>query len=816
MKHIERVTVLGAGTMGARIAALLANAGVSSFLLDMAPPGSVGEARNHIAQAGLEAVRKARPAALTSASLANLITVGNFDDHLGYVADSDWVIEAVVEDLEIKRALLKKVEAIRRPGTIVTTNTSGLPVSRIAEGFSDDFRRHWFGTHFFNPPRYMRLLEIIPTPETDEDALKAIANFSDVRLGKGTVFAKDTPNFIANRIGAFSVLNIFRLMQQIDMSIEEVDALTGTVVGWPKSATFRTMDMVGLDVLGHVVHNLLNGAAGPGGSGASRCGASDERSELRLPEFFNKMLERRWLGDKTGGGFYKKIKSTEGEQIFGIDWKTIEYRPRQKAKFPVLEMASQIEDARQRLPMLLGSNGSSSKPDRAGQFLWSALSDLWTYAANRIGEISDSIVEIDRAMCLGFNWEMGPFELWDAAGVEATVARMKKSGQPIAPNVERLLASGRRSWYIDEPSAASACAYFDLRTGGYESVPVRRGTGSVRVAKKVHGVVKKNPGASLVDLGDGIGCLEFHSKMNVIGGDIITLVSETLKNGTGETFDGFVITNDAPHFCAGANLMLLLLAIQEEEWDEIDLMVRSFQQMAQSIKFSPKPVVVAPFGMTLGGGCEIALHGAARQPHAELYMGLVEAGVGLLPAGGGLKEMLLRAMDRAEAVNQGGRGQSVESVEALKKVFEAVGMAKVSTSAEEARGYGFLSPADQVTMNRERVVADAKARALDLIRVGYRPPRMRNDIFAPGENVLAMLKLGVHILRQGAYISEHDQKIGIKIAEVLCAGNVTPNMPVSEQYILDLEREAFKSLCGEPKTRERIAHMLKTGRPLRN
>ena len=494
MKHIERVTVLGAGTMGARIAALLANAGVNSFLLDVPPPGSVGEARNHIAQAGLDAVRKAKPAALTSASLANLITVGNFDDHLAYVADSDWVIEAVVEDLEIKRALLKKVEALRRPGTIVTTNTSGLPVSRIAEGFSDDFRRHWFGTHFFNPPRYMRLLEIIPTPETDEDALKAIANFSDVRLGKGTVFAKDTPNFIANRIGAFSVLNIFRLMQQIDMSIEEVDALTGAVVGWPKSATFRTIDMVGLDVLGHVVRNLLNGAAGPGDSGASRCAACDERSELRLPEFFDKMLERRWLGDKTGGGFYKKIKSTEGEQILGIDWKTIEYRPRQKAKFPVLEMASQIEDARQRLPMMLGSNGSSPKSDRAGQFLWSALSDLWTYAANRIGEISDSIVEIDRAMRLGFNWEMGPFELWDAAGVEATVARMKKSGQPIAPNVERLLASGQRSWYIDEPRAASACAYFDLRTGGYESVPVRRGIGSVRVAKQVHGVVKKNPG----------------------------------------------------------------------------------------------------------------------------------------------------------------------------------------------------------------------------------------------------------------------------------------------------------------------------------
>jgi 3-hydroxyacyl-CoA dehydrogenase len=805
MKHIEKVTILGAGTMGARIAAHLANAGVKSFLLDIVPPGAAAEGRNRIAQAGLDAVRKAKPAAFAYPSLANLITVGNFEDDLKYVAESDWVIEAVVEDLEIKRALLKKVEAIRRPGTIVTTNTSGLPVARIAEGFSEDFRRHWFGTHFFNPPRYMRLLEIIPTPESSQEALDAIAHFGDVRLGKGTVFAKDTPNFIANRIGTFSVLNSIRLMQQMEMSIEEVDALTGSAVGWPKSATFRTIDMIGLDVLGHVVTNMA-------------ASTRDERSDLGLPDFYRQMLERKLLGDKTGAGFYKKIKRSEGDEILGLDWKTLEYRPRQKAKFPALEMAKQVEDTRQRLRMLLalGEHSNGSKLDRAGQFLWSAMSELWTYSANRIGEISDSIVEIDQAMRLGFNWELGPFELWDAAGVEPTVARMKKQGLPVSPNVEKLLASGQRSWYQEQARAASASAYFDLRSGGYHDVPLRPGAGSVRLAKKFNGVIKQNPGASLVDLGDGVGCLEFHTKMNVIGGDIMTLVTQAMSNGIGGGFEAFVITNDAPHFCAGANLMMLLMAIQEEEWDEIDLMIRSFQRMSQAVKFSSKPVVVAPFGMTLGGGCEIALHGAARQPHAELYMGLVEAGAGLLPAGGGVKEMLLRALDSAEAINPGGRGQSVEAVEALKKVFETVGMAKVSTSAEEARHYGFLAPGDQVTMNRERLLADAKARALELARVGYRPPRPRDDIPAPGENMLALLKLGVHIMRQGGYISDHDQKIGIKIAEVLCGGNVTSGTPVSEQHILDLEREAFKSLCGEPKTRERIAHLLKTGKPLRN
>jgi 3-hydroxyacyl-CoA dehydrogenase len=811
MKHIHKVAVLGAGTMGARIAAHFANAGVPSYLFDIVPPDADGAARNRIAAAGLDAVRKSKPAAFMDSSQVHLVTIGNFDDDLKRLADVDWIIEAVVENLDLKRALLRKVEAIRKPGTITTTNTSGLPVGKIAEGFSDDFRRSWFGTHFFNPPRYMRLLEIIPTPDTDRSAIDAVAQFCDIHLGKGIVLAKDTPNFVGNRIGTFSVLNVMRLMQEMDLSIEDVDALTGHAVGWPRSATFRTIDLVGLDILGHVVGNMSENA--PGGRGA-------RPHTSALPDFYKQMLERKWLGDKTKGGFYKKVKGGKGQEDerMALDWKTLEYHPRQKPKFPALDMAKNVEQTGARVKMLLGLDGSGpQKGDRAGAFLWSALSDLWTYSASRIPEISDTVVEVDRAMRLGFNWELGPFELWDAAGVEATVQRMKKEHRPVAANVEHLLASGKKTWYHDDPKAASGRAYWDLKRGHFEPVKVPSGVWSVEVAKKSNGVVKKNSGASLVDLGDGVACVEFHSKMNTIGSDIVQLISQTLKpGGPGDAFDAFVITNDATNFSVGANLMLLLMSIQEEEWDDVDLAIRTFQGMTQAIKFSPKPVVVAPFGLTLGGGTEISLHAPALQPHAELYMGLVEVGVGLLPGAGGCKEMLLRAVDSAESIRPGGRGESVELMEAMKKVFETIATAKVATSAHEARGLGFLRDSDNITMNRERVLADAKARALELVRAGYQPPQPRTDIPAPGENIFAMLKMGVHLMRQGDYITEYEVKLGTKVAEVLCGGNVTSGTPVSEQYILDLEREGFKSLCGEKKTQERIQFTLKTGKTLRN
>ena len=797
--------------MGARIAAHFANAGVPSYLFDIVPPDADGAARNKIAAAGLDAAKKSKPPAFMEASLARLVTVGNFEDDIKKLADVDWIIEAVVENLDIKRALLKKVEAVRKPGTIITTNTSGLPVGKIAEGFSDDFRRVWFGTHFFNPPRYMRLLEIIPTQEADRAAIDAISHFCDVRLGKGVVIAKDTPNFIGNRIGTFSVLNVMRLMQEMGLSIEEVDALTGQAVGWPKSATFRTIDLVGLDILGHVVGNMT-------------ANVHDERSDLRLPEFFGKMLEHKWLGDKTKGGFYKKAKGGAGneDERLALDWKTLEYYPRQKPKFPALDMAKNIEETGARLRTLLGLDGSGpQKNDKAGAFLWAALSDLWTYSANRVPEISDSVVEIDRAMRLGFNWELGPFELWDEAGVESTVARMKKEGKPVSANVERLLASGQKSWYIDDRTSPAGRKYWEVGTESWESVQVPAGVWSVTVAKKSNGVVKKNSGASLVDLGDGVACIEFHSKMNSLGADIIGLILQTLKpGGPGDGFDAFVITNDATNFSVGANLMLLLMSVQEEEWDEVDLAIRQFQGMTQAIKFSPKPVVSAPFGLCLGGGTEISLHAAGRQPHAELYTGLVEVGVGLLPGGGGSKEMLLRAVDSAAASRGKVSGEalagSVELMEAMKKAFEAIATAKVAASAHEARGLGFLSDSDRISMNRERVLSDAKARALELARAGFEPPVPRTDIPAPGESLLAALKMGVHLMRQGDFITDYEVKLGGKIAEVLCGGNLTPGTPVSEQYILDLEREGFKSLCGEKKTQERIQFTLKTGKTLRN
>jgi 3-hydroxyacyl-CoA dehydrogenase len=783
-------------------------------------PNDSAEPRNKLALAALDALAKSKPAAFFEPGMAAFITPGNFEDDLPKLAQCDWVIEVVAENLEIKHALLARVVPHIAPAALLTTNTSGLPISRIAAGFpasGDGLARRFFGTHFFNPPRYMRLLEIIPTPEADRAAIDAVAHFCDVRLGKGVVIAKDTPNFIGNRIGTFSVLNVMRLMQEMDLTIEEVDALTGQAVGWPRSATFRTIDLVGLDILGHVVGNMTSNV-------------KDERGDLRLPDFFTQMLERTWLGDKTKGGFYKKsvgrtllsAEPNQQDERLALDWKTLEYHPRQKPKLPALDMAKNIDDTGTRLRTLLGLAGSPpQKGDKAGAFLWAALTDLWTYSANRVPEISNSIVEIDRAMRLGFNWELGPFELWDAAGVEATVARMKKEGKPIAANVEKLLAAGQKSWYADDPQSPSGRKYWELGTESREAVQVPAGVWSTTVAKKSNGVIKKNSGASLIDLGNGVACIEFHSKMNSLGSDIVGLITQSLKpGGPGDAFDAFVITNDATNFSVGANLMLLLMSVQEEEWDDVDLAIRQFQGMTQAIKFSPKPVVAAPFGLCLGGGTEISLHAAARQPHAELYAGLVEVGVGLLPGGGGCKEMLLRAVDSAAASRGKVSGEalagSVEMMEAMKKAFETIATAKVATSAHEARGLGFISDSDHITMNRERILSDAKACALELVRAGYEPPFPRTDIPAPGENLLAALKMGVYMMRQGDFITDYEVKLGGKIAEVLCGGNVTPGTPVSEQYILDLEREAFKSLCGEKKTQERIQFTLKTGKTLRN
>jgi 3-hydroxyacyl-CoA dehydrogenase len=739
---------------------------------------------------------------------ARRIALGNFDDDLKLLADCDWIIEAVAENLDIKRALLARVLEHRRPGTMVTTNTSGLPVASIVDGMPEELRRHWFGTHFFNPPRYMRLVELIATPETDAADLAAVSDFCDRRLGKAVVRANDTPNFIANRVGTFQMLNAIRLMIDQGLTLEDVDALTGSALGWPKTGTFRLGDMVGLDILAHVAANFA----------AQAEQIDDERADVGLPKFVEEMLAKKWLGDKTQQGFYKKAgKDEQGRDVrLALDWKTLEYRASERAKFTALEMAKNVEQTVARIPQLLHSD---PRKDKAAAFYWPLLTELFTYAANRLAPganpIADSVVEIDTAMRAGFNWELGPFEMFDAAGVRATTEKMRAAGMPVAANVQTLLNVGE-AWYKDDASVASGRLYFDPASGTYKPVVEPEGTASLATIKKARGIVRKNAGASVVDLGNGVAAIELHSKMNALGDDIVSLITQTLKPASQQVadFEAFVITGEGANFSVGANLMQLLLSIQDQEWDDVDLAVRAFQNMTQAIKFCPRPVVVAPYGMCLGGGTEIALHAAARHPHAELYMGLVEAGVGLIPAGGGCKEMLLRAIEAAGRTDL--RGDELVVFEALKKNFETIAMAKVSTSAADARTLGLLLPADEITMNRARLLMDAKERARGIADAGYAAPLARTDIPAPGESVLATLKLAVWTMHEGGFISDHDMKVANWAAYALCGGKVQPGTLVSEQYLLDLEREAFMSLCGEKKTQERIAFTLKTGKPLRN
>jgi 3-hydroxyacyl-CoA dehydrogenase len=820
-RTIRRVAVLGAGTMGSRIAAHIANSGLPVVLLDIVPPGVESTApkaeRDRFARTALEGLKKAKPAAFYAIDSARLITPGNFDDDLNLVAGCDWIIEAVAEDLAIKHALYAKVLQHRKADAILTTNTSGLPIASLAEALPDEVKPLFFGTHFFNPPRYMRLLEMIPLADTSADAIAVIAKFCDQRLGKSVVPSRDTPNFIANRIGTFSMGNAIRLMQEQGLTIEEVDALTGAALGWPKTGTFRLGDMVGVDVLAQVARNFEAKAAAIG----------DERAEVKLPAFISTMLERRWLGDKTGQGFYKKEgRDAEGRDLRQVlDWQTLDYRPAERPKFPALEMAKNVESTAARVAQLLHGD---VKQDKAARFYWPLLTELFSYAANRVSneetEPAASIVEVDTAMRTGYNWELGPFELFDAVGVRATTEKMRTAGAPIATNVERLLAWADKNsetnptWYKDDPSSRGGRLFFDPFSESYKPVPVTEGIASIAVFKTAHGVVKKNAGASVVDLGDGVAAIELHSKMNALGGDIVSLVTQTLKASSEQVanFEAFVITGDSTNFSVGANLMQLLLTIQDEEWDEVDLAVRAFQNMTQEIKFCPRPVVIAPYGMCLGGGVEMSLHAAARQPYAELYMGLVETGVGLVPGGGGCKEMLLRSIEAGSSIRPDARGEGVEIFEAIKKNFETIAKATVSTSAAEAYGLNFLRRSDNVTVNRDRLVVDAKLRARSLVDAGYSAPVPRTDIPAPGESILATLKLAVWTMREGEYISDHDVKVANWVAHILAGGKVAPGTPVSEQYLLDLEREAFLSLCGEKKTQERIAFTLKTGKPLRN
>ena len=762
--------------MGARIAAHFANSGVPVLLLDIVIPNQPD--RSAAARKGLDAALKSRPGAFFLPASAALIQTGNFEDDLAGIASCDWIIEAVAENLEIKRALLSKVAAHRKPGTLLSTNTSGIPLAAILDGFTSELGQHFFGAHFFNPPRYLHLVELIPGPETRPDLLAFVADYCDRRLGKGVVPCKDTPNFIANRIGSFFGSTVQMLTVEQNLTLEEVDLLTGTLIGLPKSASYRLLDIVGLDVWAHVTNNLYDGVP-----------QDPWRPRFVMQNFLQEMLERNWLGDKTGQGCYKRVG--KDKEIHALDWKTMEYHPAAKPRFPELETARQIESLPDRLRALVSAGG------RAGTFLWQVLSDLLIYSAAMVPEISDRIVEIDRAMRWGYANTLGPFELWDALGFMETVRRIESEGRAVPPNIERMCASGATSFYqAADVNREPRTQYFDLLEGArYCDLEPRPGIVRLDEWKRARGVIRKNAGASLIDLGDGVTCVEFHSKMNSIGEDLINIVHEGIRE-TSRNFAAMVIGNQGENFSVGANLLLVLLAAQEQEWDDLDAAVRRFQQVNMAIKYAPSPVVAAPFGMALGGGCEIALHTARLQASAELYMGLVEVGVGLIPAGGGCKEMLLRHHDP-------------------QKAFEQIGFAKVSGSAAEARQMGFLRDSDQVSMNPERLILDAKALALSLAP-NYAPGAPRQDVKVRGESAYALLKLGVWTARKGGYISDYDSVIGEKLAHVLSGGRFTGEQTVSEQYLLDLEREAFLSLCGRPETQARIQHMLKTGKALRN
>jgi 3-hydroxyacyl-CoA dehydrogenase len=762
--RFRSVAVLGAGTMGAQIAAHFANAGVPSLLLDLT---------RDMARQGLERARALKPNPFFTPDRTRLITIGDFDQDLAKVANADWIIEAVVERADAKRELLARVDGLRRPGSIVSTNTSGLPVAALAEGRSDDFRRHWLGTHFFNPPRYLRLLEIVPTPDTDPAVVSAVRRFADERLGKGTVVAKDTPNFIANHIALYGMLRSIEALEAGRYSVEEIDAITGPALGRPKSATFRTADLAGLDVLAHVVRTLYDRL--PEG----------ERDLFRTPHLLDEMLSRGWLGDKTGQGFYRRETAAGLEaQISALDPGTMTYRPRQSPHLSALEMAKATEDVRQRVRTLFAG------ADRVGAFLRETLAPTLVYTARVAPLIAHSIDDVDRVMQWGFGWELGPFELLDAIGVSQVVDTWRARAGDAADVPPMLREAMDRGRIRESPLPPSAPDLLILRT-----------------AKEGSRVVRRNAGASLVDLGDGVLCVEFHSKMNAIGADTVAMVHAGVAEAE-RNFAALVVGNDAPNFSAGANLMLLLLEAHDGNWDEIDLMVRTFQRATMALRYAQVPVVAAPAGLTLGGGCEVVLHADRVQAAAETYVGLVEVGVGLIPAGAGTKEMLVRAVEPLES--------TADLQPAVQRVFETIGFARVSTSAHDAIGIGYLRDVDGVSMNRERLITDAKRRGLERVRDGYQAPQRRAAIRVGGESLRATLELGVHLAWRAGRISDHDALIGRKLAWILAGGGLPHETVVTEEYLLDLEREAFLSLCGERKTLERIQHTLKIGKTLRN
>lgn len=796
-RNIQKVAVIGSGVMGAGIAAHLANVGIPVYMLDIVPRELTEEekkkgltlddpqVRNRMAAQGKARLFKEKPAPLFEKSVADLITIGNLEDDLDKLKEVDWIIEVIIENLEIKKKLFATVDEHRRPGTIVSSNTSGVSINAMAEGRSEDFQKHFLGTHFFNPPRYLKLLEIIPSQHTSPEIVDFMMRFGENKLGKGTVLCKDTPNFIANRIGIYGLQVTVQEMMEMGLRVDEVDSVTGPSLGRPKSATFRTLDVVGLDTYVHVADNVREQVEDPA-----------EKEVFTIPPFIKKMVENGWLGSKSGQGFYKQEKTAEGKQILTLDYNTLEYVPRKKMKAASIEAAKAAKGWDKKLQTLVYAK------DDAGRFTWNVLKKVLLYSAAKIPEIADDIVSIDRAMKWGFGWELGPFEFWDAIGVEKSVARMKEEGETIPAWVEQMLASGKTRFYQKEEGKTRF--YF---VNDYKDMEEKPEVINLAQLKEQNRVIKKNAGASLIDLGDGVACLEFHSPNNAIGVDIMQLLDWSIDE-VEKNYEGLIIGNQGKNFCVGANIMLMLMEAQDENWFELDLMVKQFQGILTKVKFSKKPVVAAPFQMTLGGGTEVCFPADRVQASAETYMGLVEVGVGLIPGGGGTKEMLLRHLEGVP------EGTDVDLQPFVAQAFEKIAMAKVSTSAAEARKLGYIRDHDGVSINQDHLLYDAKQTVLALA-ANYRPQQPKK-VKVIGETGHAALKLAAQSMLWSGLISEHDLKIADKLAFVLSGGRVPAGTEVTEQYLLDLEREAFLSLIGEPKTQQRMQHMLAKGKPLRN
>ncbi len=794
IQGIKKAAVLGSGVMGSGIAAHLANIGIPTLLLDIVPKELTPEeeakgltlqdkqVRNRFAQTAIQKLLKQKPAPLTAKENLALLEAGNMEDDMDRLKDADWIIEVVVENLDVKKKVFERVDAVRKPGSIVSSNTSGISIEKMAEGRSEDFKKHFLGTHFFNPPRYLKLLEVIPTKDTAPEILSFMKQFGEDVLGKGVVEAKDTPNFIANRIGTYGLLITLQEMLKNGYSVGEVDSVTGPLIGRPKSATFRTLDVVGLDTFVHVANNVYENV-------------EEERDVFKVPAFMHVMLENKWLGSKTGQGFFLK----QGKDILELNADTLQYEPRKKLKAPSVELSKQEKGLANKLKALVYAK------DRAGQLLWNILTPTLLYSAKLNKEIADNIVAIDNAMKWGFGWELGPFETWDAIGVRKSVEKLEADGVTVPAWVKEMLAEGHESFYKHDNGSVY---YYD--NGEYKLVEQNKKVISLKQLKEKKGVIKKNSGASLIDLGDGVLCLEFHSPNNAIGMDIIQMINFAVDEAArNPEYKGIVIGNQSKNFCVGANLAMILMEAQDDNYFEIEWVVKQFQDAMMKIKYSPKPVVAAPYGMTLGGGAEICLPAASIQASSETYMGLVEVGVGLIPGGGGNKELYIKHLNAMP------KGVEFDLQKVANKVFETIAMAKVSTSAQEAFANNFLGQKDAISVNGDHLLHDAKQKVIELFEAGYKPP-VRKKVPVVGEPGYATLVLGAQAMHLSGYISEYDLHIAKKLAYVISGGKVPYGTEVDEQYLLDIEREAFLGLVSEMKSQARMQHMLVKGKPLRN